>query len=923
MTAAIGAAAAGRGQLVVVEGPPGLGKTWLLKAALADARELGLKTLTARASELEREFDFGVVRQLLEPVVAAAGEQGAESLFAGGAAPARPLFEPGPAGAALAVDASCVVLHGLYRLLCNVADGAALTLTVDDLHWADDLSLRFLVFLLSRLEELPFALLVAMRDGETAENALAAQIASAPSAIALRPRPLSRSQVAELVGAALGREPEPEFTQECQAATAGNPLFLRALLREVSLRAIAPTDAQAVRVRSLAPPGVAHAARIRIAKVPDGVALARAVALLGDGAELRNAAALAGLEQGAATKTADLLSRASILRRARRLEFVHPIVRRAIYADIAPQERAAGHARAAKLLAAASAPPEQVARHLIETSPGSDRHVVAQLRSAAERALARGAPAAAIGFLRRALDEPPDRELRIDVLMELGSARCRIGELGGVDHLREAFQLADDPRSRALAARELAVVLGMSGRAAEALVLLEAAINSLSGEDRELSLELEAELAAVSKLDSSVAAATRARLASLRPGIAGATAAERRLLAELAWQDALQGVRADDVAALAERALRAPRWLLGCHGAPQYLLASRLLVCAERFDAADGYLRQAVAEARATGSQVTLASASAYRSDLAYRRGDVRQARTEAALAVDLQRGRGWGLGPVNALARLVDALIELGEIDHAERLLEQHGREIPDAIACNDLLDSRGALRLAQGRNADALADFREYARREHDWRARNPAFSAWRSRAAIALSALGDHDHAHELVAEELALARAYGAPRAIGIALRANGLIERGEAQLELLTQAVSTLERSGARLEHARALIDLGAATRRQGRRTDARQRLRTGLELAHACGATALTQRAREEFQALGDRSHHAAANSTAMLTPRERHVAQLAADGLTNPQIAQTLYVSLKTVETHLGHVYQKLGIQSRTQLNTTLTSAA
>ncbi|MDP8907904.1 MAG: LuxR C-terminal-related transcriptional regulator, partial [Chloroflexota bacterium] len=638
------------------------------------------------------------------------------------------------------------------------------------------------------------------------------------------------------------------------------------------------------------------------------------------------AAVLADLEHGAATKAADLLARASILQRARRLEFVHPIVRRAIYADLAPQERAAGHARAAKLLAAASASPEQIAGHLLETSPAGDRRVVAQLRGAAEQALGRGATKAAIGFLRRALDEPPDRALRIDVLVALGSARCGIGEHGGVNHLREALELADDARSRALVARELAVVLGMSGRAGEALALLEGAINALAREDRELSLELEAELAAVSKLGSPVAAVARARLASIRPSVAGETPAERRLLAELAWQDALHGARADQVAADAERALRTPRWLLGrLGGAPQYFLASWLLVCSERFDAADSFLRQAVAEAGATGSEMTLATASVHRSALAYRRGNVREARTEAALAVDLRRGDGWALGPANALAHLVDALIELGEIEQAERALEQHehGREVPDGIAFNDLLDSRGALRLAQGRNAEALADFREYGRRERDWRARNPVFSAWRSRAAVALGALGEHDQARELVANELALARAFGAPRAIGIALRAQGLLERGEAQLELLTQAVAVLERSSARLEHARALVDLGAATRRQGRRKDAREPLRRGLELAQGCGATALIERAREELQALGDRSRRAAADSSDALTPRERHVAQLAADGLSNPQIAQMLYVSLKTVETHLGHVYQKLGIRSRAQLKTMLTSAA
>ena len=925
IAAALGAAAAGRGQLMVVEGPAGLGKTWLLKAALEDARARGFKTLTARASELEREFAFGLVRQLLEPAVANAGEQRWEALFRGGAARAQPLFQTDPAGAAPAVAASCAVLHALYRLLSHVADGDPLLITVDDVHWADPHSLRFLVLLLSRLEELPLVLLVALGHGESAESPLVAQIASASSAIALRPRPLSRGQVAELVVRTLARGPAPEFTDECHAATAGNPFLLGALLQEVATRGIAPTESGARHVRALGPPTVWHATRMRIARVPHGAALARAVALLGDGADLRHAAALAGLEEHAATKAADLLTRASILRRTRQLEFVHPIVRRAIYADLPPQERAAGHARAAKLVAT-TASPEQIAAHLLETSPGGDQHVVQQLRSAAEEALGRGETNAAIRFLRRALDEPPDPALRVDILVALGSARYCLGERAGVDHLREAFELADDPRRRALVARELAVVLGMSGRHGDALALLTDAINSLPLEDRELSLELEADLAAISKRGTGVAAVARARLTSLRPSIAGDTAAERRLLAEVAWHDALQGARADEVATVAERALRTPRWVLGgLGGAPQYFLASYLLVRAERFDAADSYLRQAVAEARATGSAITHAAAAVQRSALAYRRGDVREAQTQAAAAVDLQRRHGWALGPANALAQLIDALIELGEIEQAERVLEQHehGRHIPDDITFNDLLESRGALRLAQGRTGEALADFREYGRRERDWRASNPAFSAWRSRAAIAHSALGEHGEARRLVARELALARAFGAPRAIGIALRAHGLLEKGEAQLALLAEAVSMLERSSARLEHARALVDLGAATRRRGRRRDAREPLRRGLELADSCGAIALVERAREELDAIGDRPRRVAAGGSDALTPRESHVAQMAADGLSNPQIAQALFVSLKTVETHLGHVYRKLDIRSRAELKTTLPGAA
>ena len=185
---AIAAAADGRGQLVVVEAAAGLGKTRLLQAALAIARRRNFATLSARGVELEREFPFGVVRQLLEPALAAAARPRRDALFTGAAALARPLFESNSAAAApSAIDGTHAILHGLYWLLANLAGNALMALAIDDLHWCDPSSLRFVGFLLPRLEELPFVMLVSLRPGEVVESPLAARVAGAPAANTISP----------------------------------------------------------------------------------------------------------------------------------------------------------------------------------------------------------------------------------------------------------------------------------------------------------------------------------------------------------------------------------------------------------------------------------------------------------------------------------------------------------------------------------------------------------------------------------------------------------------------------------------------------------------------------------------------------------------------------------------------------------------
>jgi DNA-binding CsgD family transcriptional regulator len=189
------------------------------------------------------------------------------------------------------------------------------------------------------------------------------------------------------------------------------------------------------------------------------------------------------------------------------------------------------------------------------------------------------------------------------------------------------------------------------------------------------------------------------------------------------------------------------------------------------------------------------------------------------------------------------------------------------------------------------------------------------------MGLAALGRNEEALRLADEELRLARFLGAPRAIGIALRARGLIAEGDQRDELLREAVAVLAGSGAALEHARALCDLGAALRRAGRRKEAREPLGEALELAHRCGALSLEERARVELLAAGARPRRPLRTGVDALTPSERRIAEMAASGMSNPEIAQALFLTIKTIEGHLSGVYRKLDVRSRTDLARTLKS--
>jgi DNA-binding CsgD family transcriptional regulator len=251
--------------------------------------------------------------------------------------------------------------------------------------------------------------------------------------------------------------------------------------------------------------------------------------------------------------------------------------------------------------------------------------------------------------------------------------------------------------------------------------------------------------------------------------------------------------------------------------------------------------------------------------------------------------------------------------------MLEEAGddpfRASDDLVPAVFLLHSRGRLRLARGETREGLADLLECGSRLEAWEACNPGLIAWRSQAALALESLGDHDEALRLAQREVALAREFESQRELGIALRALGLIQQGDRGVELEREAVEVLSQSFAVLEHARALTDLGGMLRRRGRRSDARDPLRKGLDIAHRMGARALASRAHAELLAAGARPRRLTLSGAEALTPRQRKVAELAANGLTNREIAASLFVTEKTVEFHLSNAYSALSIGSRAEL--------
>jgi DNA-binding CsgD family transcriptional regulator len=909
-------AAGGRGSsgLVLIEGTAGIGKSRLIAELRERAMSLRMRVLAARSSDLEREFPFGVVRQLFEPLLVAPAER--KRLLVDAAAAAGPVFEEiHPAGTREG-DVSFAALHGLYWLTVNVAGTQPLLLAVDDLQWCDRPSLRFLAYLVRRSEGLGAMLAVGLRTGEPGmDPVLIGELADSPGALRLLPGPLGEASVAELIRSRLGAVPAPAFTDACVTATGGNPLLLRQLLSSLQADGVTPDATRVSAVRKVGPAAVSRTVLRRLYGLqPEAVAVAQAVAVLGDGARLPLVTALSGLDEQSAASATAALARVDILQREPPLGFVHPLVRDAVYHDLPALERELRHAQAALLLREAGAPAEDVATQLLGAPRRGAGWVVDVLAEAAESARARGAGDSAAAYLARALEEPPLAEKRARILLQLGIAETLTHGPAAADHLREAWEALAEPRERAQVAATLARMLVFTAPASEAVAFARSAGGELPPDltdDRQALRAIELYAVPLGARDEDAAA----MLDHVR--IDGAGPGAKMLAAATALGRALTGAPAEECVALAEEAL-ADGVLIDVDPGIFPTGAAWVLVMADRDEALAAW-DEMRAQAHRRGSLFGFLGSNLWSGGALLWRGDLAEAETRLLAA--LENAADWGLlrsggfyGPAFGFTGSVRIL--RGDLAGARKLLDSVEIDERRADTSRLALGGRAELLLAEGRYEEAVAAADDLA--ERCGAVVNPGWVPWRSLKARALEALGRVEEALELAGEELAHARRFGSPSVVGRALRVLGTLER-EQGADRLRESVELLERSTAKLELAFALCGLGTALRRGRMPTEARNPLRRSVELADRCGAKPLAEQARAELYAAGGRPRRTALTGVESLTASERRVAELAAVGRTNKEIAQALFVTLKTVELHLSHAYRKLGIRSRRQLDRAL----
>jgi DNA-binding CsgD family transcriptional regulator len=927
LEAVLEAARGGEGRLVIIEGSAGIGKTRLLTEARALAEAAEFDVLAARGGELEGEFAFGIVRQLFEAPLAATIPEMRAELLAGAAELSASLFTSAPTSASAGdgAESSFAMLHGLYWLAANFASCKATLLAVDDLHWADEASLRWLVYLARRIDGLPLLLLIGTRPpAQATRPALLTELLADPVGVVIHPGSLGQESTATLARERFGVEPDAVFSAALQTGSGGNPLYLAALLDALWREGTTPAAGQAPRVLELGPQAVSRGVATRLARLhADATGLLRAASILGDRTELSLAAALAGLEPNAALTAASALVSADLLGHENPVEFTHPVVRSAVLETMTADERTNAHRRAAESLLQRGAPAEQAATYLVRTIPAGDPFVVKMLRQAAQQSLAHGAPEAAVAYLRRVLDEPPERADRGDVLGDLGIAAMHVDAIGAAEYLRDALEELSDVTLRpdvVLAYAKAQVLLGGLGRARESAQLLQRLDKRPGYGSRELQERIAAFLITTCQFDPALQSIVAEQWNKLGDHGLDHETGTGFLLGIRSGELARQGEELDRAVDLARRCLASD--LINTPDRLELVNPLAALAMAGAIDEVFAAFSRVISVAQRRGDHLAAYTQQVWRGLVRYEAGELLRAEEDLAIVAGVPF---WEIPTPLAYraAFVAQILLERGELDEAEELL---------APACLDdvqighhvhFIYARGRVRAQAGSIEGALGDFLRAGEIAESIGIPNPAYVPWRSQAALALRRLERVEEARELAREELGLSRSWGAPRTVGISLRALGLVEDRQGGEQLLREAIDVLAASPARLEHARALIDLGAALRRGNSRSEARQLLRQGIELAHQCGATALVTLANEELAATGAHPRTILLSGLDALTASERRVAQMAAEDLSNKEIAQALFVTVKTVEQHLGRVYRKLDISSRRQLGAALAAPA
>ncbi|MEU0844663.1 AAA family ATPase [Streptomyces sp. NPDC005962] len=909
---ALSAACAGTSSLLLLTGPLGIGRTALLqRLALLSGEDV--RVLRANAAPMEQDFAFGVVRQLFDSLLTGAPPEACERWLREHGDFARMILADDalPLGECRSVDLSETVLNGLRALLADVGADHPLLILVDDLQWVDAPSLRWLAHLSKRLHGMRAVLVCALRDGDPRARELTLREITDCAQRVLRPAPLSVEATREMVLDQFGEPGDEEFARACHEISAGNPLFLRSVLVTLAAAGHSPTAGHVETARRQRPAQLrewlANCMRTQPRSVRD---LAAAIAVLGDQGEPELMARLAGLDPIGLAAALRTLGQLGLLAAEQEPRFLHRVVQDAVESSMTVAERERLHDAAAALLYSEGSSAELVAAQLMAVTASQHPWSIEVLRAAADTALRRGAPDIATRYLRRALlDGALSGESRGRLLIDLATAEREFDPAACERHISQAIPLLTTPRHRAAAALRMSpaivgavppTVIDLFQQVADDL----GPASALDGSARDVALRLEARLRHAGHEDPAALATAVERLSALGEEPPLDSAAERELTAVL-FNAAMLTIRqpAAEVARLAGRVLE--REPAGADGAHSHLpLVAVALVAA---DSVRGISSWPAAERHSPRQDVTAVDAlvHAEQAMMLVARGRVARAREPAERAMRLA-GAHWPEAGTLATVALTYVALELDDAELVEGVLDEAGRRRSANMALTASLQLLKASQDARhGRWTSALDTLLGCGRQLDAAGWRNPVLFRWRPWAATLQHRIGDSRAALALAEEEHARAEAWGAPVALGRALRLKGRLHDGAHGTKLLRESADVLRASANELELARSLALL--ARRLEGG-PEAAALLREAGALAAVCGVPWLIERVEQG-------GGTAAPRPEAALTRTERTVVSLAGDGLTNQEIAGRLGVTSRAVEKHLTHAYRKLGISGRRQL--------
>jgi DNA-binding CsgD family transcriptional regulator len=918
---------AGQASLVNLVGPTGIGKTSLLRAFIDDVASQDLTVLHGSCSQVEAGAGYGGVRALFGPL--GLTEEGAEDhpLLKGAARRALPALTTSPAeGKLLAPESVFPAMHGLYWLAANLMSERPLLLALDDVHWCDERSLRWLDFMLRRADALPLLMVLAQHsETEPVASSALADIAAGARSRTLRIAPLGAGEVAELIHQNFPSavETAPSFAKRAARVSGGVPLMLSTLLHELQDMGVEPDTAGSRRIDEVGGHIVARSVRGVLDRQPSWVRdVATALAILG-GRVPEYLGTFAGVSRTAVSDAVAVLRRAEMVT-PDGADLVHDVVRAAVLDLLDAETRNELRAKAALLLSDTGRPAEEVANQLLLLTEPSQPWMPGVLCDAATQAENRGAPEAAARYLYRVLAFEPES---VPVRVQLAGAIAQINPMEALLLLEEALERPLDIRTRITVALRYGMTALSVQRAPAAAGVLKEALEALEAEmgpqpspaDTELHTMAESVLLMAGTDEKSTIAASRDRAARIAEP-PGDTAAQRQMLAALNVLATMDGTSARRTAAQARRVLGRPG------AAPE---SWSLAAASFTFSAADesedclNALGDLLRRSQERAEVWTYVLALSTRALVLQGLGSIPDALADAQTAVEISGQEGWGENMTMPQIALATVLVDRDDPQRAEETLSGIKRKNLDQFVMEYhwYLMARGRARWLVGDREGALEVFRGCGASMEEARFTNPVFAPWWVQACCVLSELGRPEEGRELAEHGAKLADRWDTPRAHGLAAVARGVLAPGAQGTGLLREAVRTLKGSVARAEHARAEFLLGSGLLRNGERRAAREQLRAAVDHAHRCGALALARHARKLLVTAGGRMRQMSTSPLDLLTGTERKVVGLAATGSSNRAIAESLFVTVRTVETHLTSAYRKLGVSRRADLGTILHS--